>query len=266
MSEITAALDEPAANRLFATAIAALPRLNASDSGSLGPFIANYSVTARVQSGLVDLIAPDTIRIADFRLNWNIALSFGFDLSSILPDFTIPPICFDLGPFGEFCIPEIGINWPEILIPVAFGDFLEATADFTPDVTLDGGRWHITAVVRGVPELSFGPKTALLLQAIGLAATPVLLAVPFLGPFLAIAVNAIMATIGLAGVTGFLGPILTPFVSGLQIPIYDQPQQFPVLPSQGPFDPKVEIRIDTLAADVRTSDEDELVLTADISP
>lgn len=107
----------------------------------------------------------------------------------------------------------------------------------------------------------------MLLAAIGAAVTPILLAIPFIGPFLAIAVDAILLAIGIAGVTGFLGPIITPFVSGLKIPIYQQPQQFQVLPAAGPVDPKVDITIDLVAAAVaHNGTEDELVLTADISP
>ncbi|HTG61945.1 MAG TPA: hypothetical protein VMG63_21370 [Terriglobia bacterium] len=44
---------------------------------------------------------------------------------------------------------------------------------------------------------------------------PNLLAIPFIGPFLALAVDVILAAIGIAGLLGFLGPLLTPFVSGL---------------------------------------------------
>jgi hypothetical protein len=44
-------------------------------------------------------------------------------------------------------------------------------------------------------------------------------------PFVTIAMDGILAAIGVAGVTGFLGPILTPFISGLKIPIYAQPQR-----------------------------------------
>ena len=52
--------------------------------------------------------------------------------------------------------------------------------------------------------------------------------------------------ITIAGVTGFLWPIITPLVSGLEIPIYDQPQMFPVPPAEGPVDPQVHVRIDSL--------------------
>lgn len=119
----------------------------------------------------------------------------------------------------------------------------------------------------GHPSLQFGATSAALLLAIGAAVTPILLAIPFIGPFLAIAVNAILAAIAIAGVTGFLGPIITPFVSGLHIPIYEQAQSFEVLPASSAVDPKVDIVLDLVAADVQhNAPEDELVLTADISP
>src|SRR5215813_11209241 len=46
MAEITAALDEVGANKLLDTVIGALPAQSSSGSGSLGPFVASYSVTA----------------------------------------------------------------------------------------------------------------------------------------------------------------------------------------------------------------------------
>ena len=132
-------------------------------------------------------------------------------------------------------------------------------------INLTGGQWVVEAEIVGVPNLQFGATSALLLAAIGAAVTPILLAIPFLGPFLAIAVNGILLAIGIAGVTGLLGPILTPFVSGLRLPIYKQPQLFEVLPNESSIDPRVTITIDQIAAEVRSSDEDELVLLADIS-
>ena len=267
MAEITAALDEPGANTLLDTAIGTLPPQSKSGSGSLGPFVASYSVTATLTNGDVDLIPPDIIRIVDLRVDWDLDLSFGFDLSTILPDFCLPRICIDIPCVGEVCTPRICVDWPTITIPVSFGDFVKATGDFRLDISLAGGVWKVQAVIVGIPNLQFGATTALLLAAIGAAATPILLAIPFIGPFLAIAVNAILLAIGIAGVTGFLGPILTPFVSGLKIPIYEQPQLFQILPAESPVDPKVDITIDLIAAAVaHNGAEDELVLTADISP
>jgi hypothetical protein len=126
--------------------------------------------------------------------------------------------------------------------------------------------WKVDAVVQGLPNLQFGPATAAMLAAIGLAATPILLAIPFGLLFVTLAVSGILAAIGLAGVTGLLGPILTPFVSGLKIPIFSQPATFPVLPPAGPFDPAVTIHLDAVSAGVSGTDEDELLVSVDVSP
>src|SRR4029450_970822 len=215
----------------------------------------------------VDLRAPDIIRIEDLRLNWNLSLSFGIDLSSILPDFCLPQVCVNIPCVGRVCTPRICIDWPTITVPVSFGDFVKATADFKLDISLGRGKGKGRGVILALPNLQFGTTTALLLAAIAAAVTPILLAIPFIGPFLAIAVDAILLAIGIAGVTGFLGPILTPFVSGLKIPIYDQPKLFQMLPAEGPVDPKVDFNIDLIAAEVaHNGAEDELVLSADISP
>ena len=265
MPEIIAAVDEAGANTLIDTAIGLIPPQNASGSGNLGPFVASYAVSATLVNGDVDLRTPDIIRLVDLQVNWSINLSFGIDLSTILPDFCLPQVCVNIPCVGRVCTPRICIDWPTISVPVSFSDFVRATGDFRLDISLSGGVWKVQAEIVGVPNLQFGATSALLLAAIGAAVTPILLAIPFLGPFLAIAVNGILLAIGIAGVTGFLGPIITPFVSGLKIPIYEQPQLFEVLPIEGPVDPRVTITIDAIAAEVRSTDEDELVLTADIS-
>jgi hypothetical protein len=266
MAEIIAAVDETAANTLIDTAIALLPPQSASGSGNLGPFVASYAVSATLVNGDIDLIAPDIIRVANLRVNWSANLSFGIDLSTILPDFCLPQVCVNIPCVGRVCTPRICIDWPTIGVSLPLSDFVEADADFRLAIALAGGIWKVEGVVVGVPSLRFGPTTALLLVAIGAAITPILLAIPFIGPFLALAVNTILALIGVAGLIGLLGPILTPFVSGLRIPIYNQSQLFQVLPIEGPIDPAVHVTIDALAASVEASDEDELVLTADISP
>jgi hypothetical protein len=265
MAEITAAIDEQGADQLLDTAIGLVPPHTTSGTGSLGPFVASYSASATLSPGDIDLIAPGTIRITDFELHWSLNFSFGVDLSTFLPDFCLPQVCVNIPCVGRVCTPEICIDWPTISVPVSFSDFVRVTADFGLSVTLSGGMWKVAAVVQGVPNLQFGLVTGALLTAISLALTPILLAVPFIGPFLALAVNAILLAIGIAGVTGLLGPILTPFVAGLQIPIYDQPQIFEALPSGGPIDPAVFITLDSVGAVITSDTEDELVLEVDIS-
>ncbi len=267
MAEITAAVDEKGADLLIDGAVAGIGAQSKSGSGNLGPFVASYQVTATLTSGNADLIPPATIRIAGVRLDWHLAMSFGVDLSSFLPDFCIPQACVDVPCVGRVCTPRICVDWPTITVPVSFGDFLKATADFVLDVRLVGGKWRVLAKVAGVPNLQFGATSVALLAAIGAAVTPVLLLIPFIGPFLAIAVDAILAAIALGGVVGFLGPMLTPFVSGIEIPLYEQPKHFEVLPDDGPNDPKVALTIDNVTAAVaHNAPEDELVLAIDVSP
>jgi hypothetical protein len=81
-----------------------------------------------------------------------------------------------------------------------------------------------------------------------------------------VAVNAILLAIGLAGITGFLGPILTPFISGLRIPIgTPQPRTFVVLPAESAVSPAVTITIDAVTAAIANDGEDELIVGVDIS-
>lgn len=267
MAEIIAAIDETGADHLLDDVLATIVLPPRSGSGNLGPFVANYTATARLTNGSVDLIPPNIIRLVDLRLDWHVDFRFSFDLSNVLPDFCLPQICVDIPFIGRVCTPRICINWPTITIPVSFGDFLLATADFRPEVTLAAGVWRVDGVIVGVPVLQFGATTFLLLTAIGTAAALILSTIPFIGPFLGGAVAAILFLIGVAGVTGLLGPILTPFISGLRIPIYQQPQRFVVLPAAGPVDPQVTIRLDQVTAAIaHNGTEDELVLGVDVSP
>ena len=265
MTEFTAAADEVAATKLVSIAQGELGTQSASGSGSLGPFNASWSASASFSDGTVDLIAPNVIRIANCDLNYSLSFTFSFDLSDILPDFCLPQICVDIPFIGEVCTPRICIDWPTISIPVSHSGTLNFTADFKLNVHQSAGDWLVDLVIVGVPFLQFGPQAALILAAIGAAASLALLAIPFIGPFLALAVAAIIAAIGIAGLTGFLGTIITPFVSGLTFNIYRQPQTLEVLPAAA-GDPAVTVTLDTVAARVDSTDEDELVLTADISP
>lgn len=266
MAEITAALDESGANTLFNTALAAFPLPPQNGSGSLGPFTAGYHATAQFASGSIDLIVPSTIRVDHLRLNWHVDLSFSIDLNQFLPHFCLPQVCVDIPCVGRVCTPRICISWPTIGVNIPLGDFVEVTADFGIDIQLSGGNWNVEGVVQNVSQLQFGPATAGMLVLIGAAITPLLLVIPFIGPFIAIAVNAILAAIGIAGLLGLLGPIISPFISGLKIPIYKQPQHLLVIPANGPNDPDVFITLDKVGADIRNSGEDELVLGVDISP
>lgn len=264
MSDIIAAADEVAANKLVHTAESALGTVSKSGSGSLGPFTASWNTSASFSNGTVDLIAPNVVRIADCDMNYALGFTFSLDLNSILPHFCLPQVCIPIPFNGSLCTPKICISWPTISIPVSHSGVVKFTADFSLNVHKVGSDWLIDIVIVGIPFLQIGPAAAAILVAIGAAASLALLVVPFIGPFLALAAAAITAAIGIAGITGLLGPILTPFVSGLTFNIYKQPQVFEVLPAAPP-DAAVNINLDVVTAAVVSSDKDELVLTADIS-
>jgi hypothetical protein len=266
MAEITAALDETGANTLFNAALGLVAIPPQSGSASLGPFTAGYSASASFVHGSIDLIVPQSIRVDHLRLNWHVTLSFSIDLNDFLPHFCLPQVCVDIPCVGRVCTPRVCLSWPTISVSVPLADFIEATADFGLDISLNGGVWKVQGVVQNVSQLQFGPATAGMLLLIGAAITPLLLLIPFIGPFIAIAVDAVLAAIGIAGLTGMLGPLLSPFVSGLKIPIYSQPQQLQILPANGPNDPAVFIRLDTVKAEIQGGTEDELVLGVDVSP
>jgi hypothetical protein len=260
MSDIILAADQTAATQLLGAGEAALGTQSKSGSGSLGPFSAGYSASVNFSGGTVSLTPPNVVGIDNVDLNYSIHLSFGLDLNDFLPHFCLPQICV----FG-FCTPKICISWPTITIPFSFGDTVSFSADFTLNPHLSGSDWLIDVVIVGVPHLQFGVATAAILAALGTAITLAISWVPFIGPLLAGLIDLLLATIGVAGLTGLLGYILTPFVAGLSFQIYDQPQKFPVLPAGGPDDPEVDIKITGIAATVQASDKNELVIAGDFT-
>lgn len=265
MSDILVAADEVAASELLHDAQATLGTLTRSGTGSLGPFNTSWSASAFLANGAIDLISPNIIRISNCELRFNLNFSLSFDLSSIIPDFCLPQICIRIPFIGRICTPTICINWPTITIPVGFSDTVRFTSDFTLDPRLVGSQWLIDVVIVGIPNLQIGVPSALLLAAIGVAAAAILAPIPFIGPLLAGAVVAITVAIGIAGITGFLGPILSLFVAGLRLNIYRQSRTFNVLPASGALNPAVNINLDRITARVERSDEDELVIETDIS-
>lgn len=265
MPDIIAAVDEVAATTLINDAEATLGTIARSGSGSLGPFTATWSASASLQHGSVDLIPPNVVRVAGCELHFALGFSFSFDLSTIIPDFCLPQVCIST-PFGDLCTPRICIDWPTITIPLNYSDVVTFTADFSLDVHMVGADWLVDVVIVGVPALNLSVAAAAILSALGLAAAAALVWIPFIGPLLAGAVLAITSIIAIAGVTGFLGPILSLFVAGLRLNIYRQPRHFQVLPSGGPVDPAVFINLDAVSALVDGSGgEDELVMSVDIS-
>jgi len=265
MSDILAAADENAATKMVHAGQTSLGTVSASDSGSLGPFNASWGASASFSGGTVALREPDIIRIANCTLNYNLNFNFSFDLSDIIPDFCLPRICIRIPFIGRVCTPRICIDWPTVNIPINYSDSLQFSSDFRLRANLVGSEWIIDIEIVDIPLLQISPAAAAILAAIGVAAAAILVAIPFIGPFLAIAALGITAAIGIAGVTGLLGPILALFVSGLTFTIHKLDRQFEILPNTSAIDPQVAIFVDALSATVQSSDEDELILEADIS-
>ncbi len=260
MPDIIAAADQSAVTTLLHDAESTLGTLSKSGGGSLGPFFAHYNASVSLSGGNVNLLPPDVIQLADCYVNYALHLSFGLDLDSFLPHFCLPRICV----FG-WCTPRICISWPTLSIPVSFSDSLTITGDFTVAAILSGPDWLVNVTIQSVPLLQFGTGTALLLAAIAAAVTVAVAWVPLIGPFIALLADAVIAAIGIAGIAGLLGQIITPFISGLTFSVYKQPKLFPVLHAGGPFDPEVDVTILALGAQVQASDKNELVLTASIA-
>jgi len=150
-------------------------------------------------------------------------------------------------------------------VPFSFSDTVTFTADFALNSHLSGVNWLVDVVIVGIPLLQFGAVTAGILAALALVLGAALASIPFIGPFLAGAVVVIIAAIGIAGVTGLLGVIVTPFVAGLRFNMYKQPQRFPLLPGTGPIDPEVDVKITALDARVQLSDKNELLIEANLA-
>jgi hypothetical protein len=260
MADIIAAADQSAATTLLHDAEATLGTLSKSGGGSLGPFVANYSASVSFSGGVVNLIPPNVIEIANLNLNYSLNFSFGIDLGSFLPSFCLPQICI----FG-WCTPKICITWPTVTIPISFSDTLTITGDFTVSAAQVGPNWIVSITIQSVPLLQFGAGTAALLAVIAAAVTAAVIWVPFIGPFLAGLADAVIAAIGIAGITGLLGDIITPFISGLTFTLPPLPAKTEVLPAGGATDPEVDVTITALAAAVQASDKNELVLSASIA-
>lgn len=261
MADIIAAVDETAANKLLHAAEAALGTRSTSGSGSLGPLTAGYTASVSLTGGTVSLAAPDTVAIDNITVNYSLSLSLGIDLSFL--NFCLPQVCIPT-PFGDICTPKICITFPTIGVTIPFSSSAVLSADFGINVHLTSGTWFVDVVVQDVRKLDLGTAATALLVAIGAAIAAAVAAVPFIGPLLALAVGIITAAFGLAEVTGLLGQIISPFVSGLTLTVYQQPQNFQVLPASGPFDPAVNVTLVAVSAGVQATDKNELVLSVDI--
>jgi hypothetical protein len=263
MPDVIAAIDETAANALLHDAESALGTIQAPAGGtSYGPLILQWSASASFSGGTVAFTPPDVIAINNCTINYQLSADLGIDLSFL--DFCLPQVCVPIPCVGNICTPQICLTFQPISFPVSFSSSATFSADFELEAALVGGNWEIDIVILGVPTLDLGPAATALLEAITLAIAAALETVPFIGPVLALATAAIGAAFGIAEVTGLLGDILTPFVSGLKFNLYKQPQHFEAIPASGPLDPAVFINLQDLKAEVQDAGKPELAVSVDI--
>lgn len=267
MDDLLVAVDETAATNMVRAGQTFLGSMTRSGTSNIGPFGTTWTATANLVGGAVELQEPDIIRIANMTMNFSLGFSFEIDLSDILPDFCIPQVCLPIPFLPDICTPEICVNWPTIDVgPINHSGDVDVTGDFKILTTLDSTHWNVDVEIVDIPNLSLDAVSTGIIVLITASVALALLAVPFIGPFLALATGVLAATFGVAAITGWLGPILSLFLAGLTFPIYRQPAVQEVLPSSGPFDPSFAIRLVNLDASVQSSDEDELILIADIAP
>ena len=262
MPDVLAAIDESAGNDILMAAEAALGTLSNSGTSTLGGFAVSHSETATLSGGSVMFSPPATVSISNCRLDYSLSFSFSFDLNSILPHGCLPQVCIPT-PWGDICTPKICVSWPTISIPVSYSDHLTFSADFGLGTHLTAGNWIVDITILAVPTLNLGASATALVAAIGLAVAAAVSVVPLIGPFLSLAVLAIVGLFAISSATGFLGALLTPFISGLKFTLFSQPQTFPILPAAPP-DPAVPITIFALSAMVETAGKNELVLSVDV--
>jgi hypothetical protein len=258
MTDILAAVDETDATDLIHEAEMVLGTQSASGSSSFGPFTAGYNASATFSGGSVTLSAPNVVHLTNCTLAYSLKFSFGIDLNKVIPPLCFPQVCIPIPFDGQICTPAFCITWPSITVPVSYSDTLTFSADFGVTVASSSSDWLVNFVVIGIPSLNLSATATGLLAAIGAAVTAIVSAVPLIGPFLALAIGAIMALITIAALTGWLGALLTPFVSGLTLtrPV---PKQIQVSTT-----PAVTVSINSLTADVQVTDKNELVVSADI--
>ncbi len=263
MPDVVAAIDETAANSLLHDAESALGTVTApSGSTTADPFVLQWSASASFSGGTVGLTPPDVIAIDNCTINYELGVDIGIDLSFL--DICLPQVCVPIPCVGNVCTPMICLTFPTISVPISFSEAIEFSADFDLTATLAGGNWEIDIVILGVPTLDLGPGALALLAAITVAISVALEAVPLIGPFLALIAPLIAAAFAIADVTGLLGDILTPLVSGLKFKLYKQPQHFEVLPAAGALDPAVFVTLQNLKAEVQDAGKPELVVSVDI--
>jgi hypothetical protein len=262
------AIDEDGATILLDRLSNAAGTLTTSGSGQWWMFSTNYTLTATLDTGRVDLIVPNKLGIEEFRVNWRMHAMLYLDLNKILPPIYLPQIKITIKWKKWKLIISISITWvhypwPTVGIPLNFGDHLTASANLQLLVRNDATNWYVLAKMLGVPNFNYGLATAGLVAAVGLVLGAVLWPIPFIGPFLGIAVASILTGLAAAGAAGLLAAPVSLLLQGREFMLYQRPRHFPLLPYAGPNDPAVSVKLALVRASIVNSGEDELVISTE---
>ncbi|MDP9104322.1 MAG: hypothetical protein M3N49_00065 [Candidatus Eremiobacteraeota bacterium] len=273
MTDFLVAVDATAMDRLLSAGENDIGTLHAQGRSPLEKIAeVDWFADARFEGGQIDLL-PNQIELDGLRLAFDIGASFSLDLNNILQRICLPRFCIHIPFIGEVCTPEICINWPTIhLGPVSHSGRLDLTASFHLETSQTGSaqdpRWQLALVIDAVPNLQLDLASALLLGALLGAITVVLYAIPFIGLIIGTLFAIVSTIITIGAATGFLGPIITPFVRGLKFKLYEHSARLPIVAAAGPDDPEVNLTIAALRATVEDGPapdgKRDLVIAAEI--
>lgn len=156
--DLTAAISQKAFEKIFAAVVKGFKVLCA-DSGSFGPFSANYAAGAHLQGGSVDLRSNGTIHVSELDVKWDtLSLNLCVDIPEVCtPGGCIIPIPFDgcLLDVPSFCFFSAS---PDFCLPINLSGLITSEISFTAGIQVFYGtspglpnRWQIVIV----PTLPF---------------------------------------------------------------------------------------------------------------
>ena len=271
MANVLTAIDEPGSTILFDRLSNAAGTLTVSGSSQWWLFSTNYTMAATLDTGPVDLIVSNRVRLVEFTVNWDLHATLHLDLNKILPPIYLPQVKVEIKwtkkpPFIKITISVNWVHypWPVVAIPFHVRDRLTATADLQLVVRNDAVNWYVLAKMLGTPNFNWGLATGAILAALGAVLGLVLAPIPLIGPWLSVAVPAILAGVGAAGVAGLLAPPLSQLLQGREFMLYQRPRLLPLLPYVCPNDPDVNLQITMIEASIVNTGEDELQIPVSV--
>lgn len=273
---LIAAIDEDGAEKIVSGLVTGL-----SDSESDSAYGFSYSIAWEFFPGNFELVdSGDIIRLREWHIHTDISFRWSYDLSDIIPDIEIPPVCVDIPtPWGTIrvCTPGYTlVDWPTISVRVPLPTIVsEVSFDFSLQIQHDSAanQWVIKAVVNPLTadiDLIDVEGTAVAArQEFEDALHLELSNIPGIGPYLDTVTDWVFGAVLdliddlLECLSTWLSDSLTLHpVLGFGFELHRVDEIFEILPASEP-EPAVTVRIADLDVDI-TSDK-ELVISADIA-